>query len=923
MWRSDSWTHPHQYLFKLKLRHPLSSEQHQSQILYHTLAIDLTLLSIFSNQDPHEESPLHVRTLHQSIMTINAVSESRPPIPEGSNDDESGLNDAGPPIIYQHPIIDDSKSATEHDNSSIVEALKSHELAHLSPDEKRILDQQLLMPDVKTSYFMLYRYATKIDILIIVVSVVCSMASGAVMPLMTVSHALLFSSEHNSLFKSQIVFGQLGGSFQKFYLGTASTSYFHHRLNQLTLYYVYLGISQFIATYIAFVGFIYTGEHVTQKLREEYLAAVLRQNIALYDKLGAGEITTTITANMDTVLLGVSEKLALTITALTTLVTGLIVGFTKNWRLSFALLSTAFAVLFTMTGFSVFILRFSKRSIDAYAPGSATAEEALTSVRTVTAFNGQDKLANKYEESLVDTMRWGFKTKTVVGGMIATMMLITYLEYALGFWEGSRLLVADHATLSETLTTLLALLVGAVSIAHAAPHIQAFAGAVSAATNIFKIIDRPVPDHEYQGSFIPDTVQGTLEFCGVKHIYPSRPQVTVLHDFNLVVLAGKVTALVGASGSGKSTIVGLTERFYSPVGGQILLDGHDIQKLDLQWLRRQISLVSQEPVLFNCSIRTNIEHGLIGTELANIDSEKKAELVVQAAKMANAHDFITHLPQGYDTLAGDRGLQLSGGQKQRIAIARAVISNPKILLLDEATSALDSQSEGVVQHALDVASQGRTTIVIAHRLSTIKNADNIVVLDEGHIVEQGSHDELLARKGVYWDLVEAQRLSSEKNGHSSDTNIAKYQLAHERIQGIHSIDLEKEHLQPQYPTTTSRTQRKSNDSSRHSLWTIVKMVLAFNKQETGIMLIGLLCSILAGGGMPVQGVVFAKSIVSLSLPPAHYTQLRSDINYWSLMYLAVGLSIWVVSIGHGVAFAYCSERLYVSSPHHKCLWTRC
>jgi ATP-binding cassette subfamily B (MDR/TAP) protein 1 len=358
------------------------------------------------------------------------------------------------------------------------------------------------------------------------------------------------------------------------------------------LYFLYLGIGQFITTYIAVVGFIYTGEHVTQKLREHYLAAVLRQNIAIFDNLGAGEITTTITANMDTVLLGVSEKLALTITALTTFVAALIVGFTRNWRLSFALLSIAFAVLSVMTGFSVFIFRFTKRSIDAYAPGSATAEEALTSIRTVTAFNGQNKLANKYEQNLIDTMRWGFKTKTAVGDMIATMMLITYFAYALGFWESSRLLVAGQANLSETLTVLLALLTGAVSIAHAAPHISAFAGAVSAASAIFKIIDRSVPENQQSHTLIPDTVRGTLEFRGVKHIYPSRPQVTVLQDFNLVIPAGKVTALVGASGSGKSTIVGLTERFYSPVGGQVLLDGHDIQRLDLKWLRGQISLVS-------------------------------------------------------------------------------------------------------------------------------------------------------------------------------------------------------------------------------------------------------------------------------------------------------------------------------------------
>lgn len=653
---------------------------------------------------------------------------------------------------------------------------------------------------------------------------------------------------------------------------------------------------------------MYTGEHITQKLREQYLGAVLRQNIALYDTLGAGEITSTITANMDLVLVGISEKVAIVITALTTFVTALIVGFTRNWRLSCVLLSIVFAILFVMGGSGMFIARYNKATLDAYAPGSAVAEEAFASIRTVTAFNGQHKLAGKYDRSLLNTMRCGFKMKTTVACMIASMMLVTYLVYPLGFWEGSRLLVTGHANLSQTLTVLLALLTGAVSIAHAAPHIQAFAGAVSAANNIFKIIDRPVPDSEKVNGQTLETVEGSLELRDIKLIYPSRPEVTVLEEFNLKVPAGKVTALVGASGSGKSTIVGLVERFYTPVGGQVLLDGNDTQTLDLKWLRRQMSLVSQEPVLFNCSIRTNIQHGLIGTGLQGITEEKKSELIIQAAKMANAHEFIIRLPNGYETIVGDRGLLLSGGQKQRIAIARAIISNPKILLLDEATSALDSQSEGVVQAALDVASQGRTTIVIAHRLSTIKGADNIVVLDTGRIVEQGTHEKLLSRKGAYFDLVQAQRLTHEKNPTTSPSKHDAPFTQDMEPKSHSNNDIEKQITSP----TSSKAIQTESPEHRDSLWTIFKLIAAFNKQETGIMLFGLFCSVLAGGGMPVQGVLFAKCIVSLSLLPMHYIQLRSDLNYWSLVYLAVGLSVFIVSAGHGVAFAYCSEHLYVS-----------
>jgi ATP-binding cassette subfamily B (MDR/TAP) protein 1 len=318
-------------------------------------------------------------------------------------------------------------------------------------------------------------------------------------------------------------------------------------------------------------------------------------------------------------------------------------------------------------------------------------------------------------------------------------------------------------------------------------------------------------------------------------------------------------------------------------------------------------VVSQEPVLFNCSIRRNIEHGLIGTESEDIDEEKRAELVIQAAKMANAHSFISRLPRGYETIAGDRGLLLSGGQKQRIAIARAVISNPKILLLDEATSALDSRSERVVQAALDVAVQGRTTIVIAHRLSTIRRADNIVVLSKGQIVEQGTHDDLISRRGAYFDLVEAQSFTADKNAHALDPEHHDDNSAHPKEPVVEGTEINR----PSSDDRASDVILKDSEQENHqdSLWIIIKFISAFNRQELGIMFIGLFCSVLAGGGMPVQGVLFAKCIISMSLPPSEYGQLRSDVNFWSLMFLIVAIGIFVVTAGHGVAFAYCSERL--------------
>ena len=456
-----------------------------------------------------------------------------------------------------------------------------------------------------------------------------------------------------------------------------------------------------------------------------------------------------------------------------------------------------------------------------------------------------------------------------------------------------------------------------------APNAQAFTTGIAAAAKIFNTIDRVSPlDPASDAGLKLDKVEGTVELRNIKHIYPSRSEVTVMENVSLVVPAGKTTALVGASGSGKSTIVGLVERFYDPVGGEVLLDGHNAQTLNLKWLRQQISLVSQEPTLFGTTIFGNIRHGLIGTKYEHEDEEKQRELIERAAKMSNAHDFVMGLPEGYQTNVGERGFLLSGGQKQRIAIARAIVSDPKILLLDEATSALDTKSEGVVQAALDVAAQGRTTISIAHRLSTIKGADNIVVMSEGRIVEQGRHDQLIDRKGAYYNLVEAQRIAAGNEGNDPDQ--ARLEERNEQPIDYPAEEKEGYEVDPDdvnIGEKLNRTQsgksvssvalkkRASDAEVQYSLWTLIKVIGAFNKKEWHYMLIGLAFSIIGGGGNPTQAIFFAKSIVALSLPPNQYQKLRHEIDFWSLMYLMLAIVQFLAVGGQGVAFAFCSERL--------------
>ena len=723
----------------------------------------------------------------------------------------------------------------------------------------------------------------------------------------------------------QVIFGQLAGIFQNFSSGHLSQHDFNARLSHFTLYFIYLAVGEFITIYICTVGFIYTGEHITQKIREHYLAAILRQNVAFFDKLGAGEITTRITADTNLVQDGISEKIALTLTAIATFVTAFVIAFVKYWKLTLILSSTVFAITFAMGGGSTFIVKYNKQSLESYALGGTVAEEVISSIRNATAFGTQDKLARQYDKHLQEAKKWGLKLKIALAVMIACMFGIIYLNYGLSFWQGSRYLVTGQMDLSDVLTIMLSIMIGAFSLGNVAPNAQAFTTSVAAAAKIYNTIDRnsPIDPMTDAGEKLKQ-VDGTVELKNVKHIYPSRAEVVVMKDVNLYVPAGKTTALVGASGSGKSTIVGLVERFYDPVGGTVYLDGHDITTLNLRWLRQQISLVSQEPTLFGTTIYGNIRHGLIGTKYEDASDEEQKELIIKAARMANAHDFVSGLPEGYETNVGERGFLLSGGQKQRIAIARAMVSDPKILLLDEATSALDTKSEGVVQAALDVAAQGRTTIVIAHRLSTIKTADNIVVMSEGHIVEQGIHDDLLEKKGAYYNLVEAQRISAEKEGREAEENAMLdevdeeiYKTASKGQTGTYQTDPDDEKVGNKLDRTVSEKsassvaiQKKSKQSgSNYSLWTLIKFIGSFNRKEIPLMLIGLFWSIICGGGNPTQSVFFAKSIVALSLPPSMYGKLRHDANFWSLMYLMLAIVQFIAFIGQGIAFAICSERL--------------
>ncbi|KAB8255465.1 P-loop containing nucleoside triphosphate hydrolase protein [Aspergillus pseudonomiae] len=779
---------------------------------------------------------------------------------------------------------------------------------HLSEHEKAILKRQLDLPATTVGYLTLYRYATRNDKIILVIASLAAIIGGALMPLMTV------------------LFGGLAGTFRSFILGDIGEGQFTGDLARFSLFFLYLAVGEFVMVYLATVGFVYAGEHITAKIRQQFLAAILRQNIAFFDELGAGEITTRITADTNLVQEGISEKVALTLTAVATFVAAFVIGFVTYWKLTLILCSTVAAIVVTLGAVGSFVAKLSKKYLAHFAAGGTIAEEAISSIRNAAAFNTQEKLAQRYDGYLVEAEKSGFKLKSTTSSMFALLFLYIYLNYGLSFWMGSRFLVDGSVGLSQILTIQMAIMMGALALGNITPNIQAITSAVAAANKIYATIDRvsPLDPTSTEGQKL-EKLQGNVELKNIRHIYPSRPDVVVMDDVSLLIPAGKSTALVGASGSGKSTIIGLVERFYDPVGGCVHIDGHDIKDLNLRWLRQQISLVSQEPTLFATTIFGNIRHGLIGTAHEHESDKEIRELVERAAQMANAHDFITSLPEGYDTDIGERGFLLSGGQKQRIAIARAMVSDPKILLLDEATSALDTKSEGVVQAALDKAAQGRTTLIIAHRLSTIKNADNIVVMSHGRIVEQGTHDDLLQKKGAYYNLAEAQRIAMKQESRNQDEDPIlpgiDYGLWRPDFkEGRYSLDKEDQGEDPDaLQVDKTRSDRAASRAvlakegediaDNYTLFTLIRFIAGLNKKEWKYMVFGLLLSPIWGGCNPTQAVFFAKCITALSLPLSEHSEIRRQANFWSLMYLMLAFVQLLVIICQGTAFSYCAERL--------------
>ncbi|CAG8619895.1 11160_t:CDS:10, partial [Diversispora eburnea] len=607
-------------------------------------------------------------------------------------------------------------------------------------------------PTNAVGFFQLFRYATFLDILMMFVGSICAAANGAAFPYQTIiiGNALDALLRYGVLLSANAVTEDAKDELKRDIL-------------KQTIYFLAIGGAVSIFSYLQITLWMVAGERQVMRLRQLYYKSILCQEIAFFESTSTGQITNRISSDASLFQDGISEKIGLIVQNLASFIGGFVIGFTKAWKLTLVMCSTLPLLIAAGVLFGYIIEASTKKGQEVYAEAGNVAEQVFSGIRTVIAFGGQQREIARYSQKLKGAYTIGKKKALTTGLSFGFINFVFFGILALGYWYGGTLVYDGKMTSGEVYYVVLAVILGAWLLGSASPSFTAIANARGAAYNLFNVIDRiSAIDSDSKTGIILDknSVKGRLEFKNINFFYPSRPDIQILKNFNLTIDSGETVALVGSSGSGKSTIVALLERFYNPTNGSILLDGEDIEKINVKSLRSQIGLVGQEPVLFPKSIRENVAWG-------EISDDKKPSLdeVIEACKKSNAHEFIKDLPKSYDTEVGDKGSLLSGGQKQRIAIARAIIKNPSILLLDEATSALDTESEHLVQEALDkaTASKSFTSIVIAHRLSTVKNANKIVVMNQGEIVEIGNHEELIAKRGAYYDLVQAQELKVEED----------------------------------------------------------------------------------------------------------------------------------------------------------------
>ncbi|KAH6647225.1 ABC multidrug transporter [Truncatella angustata] len=786
------------------------------------------------------------------------------------------------------------------------------------------------------NYFRLLFYAEPkfVDVLLLLVGIFSSIAAGVPFPLIG------------------IVFGQLLDNLNSATCANESAtdaSDYQSSVNSKVLLVVYLAIAQFVAIYLYIVSWNLFGNRLAHRLRAKYFRSLLRQEVSYFEKLPAGDVSSRLTTDIETIQQGTSEKVGVVLGVLSMFVTAYIVAFIKYAKLAGILVSLlpAFMLMGVLGGH--FIGKYSGLVSKHMAAAASVAQESLANITVVQAFRANSKLERKFTKQLDLARSDGIKKAIATSIQSGMLYFLGYAANGLAYWQGSRA-IADVVSgelqgmsVGTTYTIIFIIVDGTLVLSQMAPFIQIFASASSSFTRLREDIDRQsrIDGTIESSSDTPPACEGDFELKNVAFNYPSRPDVPVIQNVSLHFPAGKRTAVVGLSGSGKSTIAGLLTRLYDPESGSIYLDGKDLQGINVRELRSHIGLVQQDPLLLERSILENIALGLVNSSrpehaifrpillsntFANIAEDARngqdlkaaamahgdlavqiLEMVQNAAALADAGIFLGSLEFGLATNVGANGDLLSGGQKQRVALARALVKDPRVLVLDEATSSLDSASEQRIQKGLDQATAGRTVISIAHRLATVKTADNIVVMRNGRVIEQGTHAELMAKDDAYAALVRLQNVASETSSVTTtsskdiDEDVHKFsQVPTKEIEITSDTNANNQSEGEQQPDPDT----KSDKSSMANFKTIGR----YARPHALFLLFAFAGSAVVGGAYSGSAAIFGNTVGALS-PCNEPSYIRSSGAFFGLMFFILAIIEFFANVISWSSFGYVAEKV--------------
>uniref|UniRef100_A0A914HYY5 ABC-type xenobiotic transporter n=1 Tax=Globodera rostochiensis TaxID=31243 RepID=A0A914HYY5_GLORO len=712
----------------------------------------ITIAHRLSTIGNHEELMRRPDSVYRQLVIAQQIETVKPKAAAVGGEDDALSGDefdrkmAASPRSFVHPPDSESErkmarmsERMRHSMSSVKSAgLTSTAGGEEAAELEDLHDELHEMGVQPASPLDILRYAGP-EMPMIAVGVFTAFLRGTSWPLFSVIYGRLFMSLSKSI-------GLLSSDHHPDQLSLLST-------NSLisSSAFVGLGVLAGLSTFASGSLLGAVGECLTQRLRLDVFRSILSQDGYFFDnpRHSTGKLAARLATDAPNVQAAIDQRLAEVLQGVVSLIAGIAVAFYFGWKVAPIGLGTSIILVILQSSVSNYLKRRGMRDLEAAEEASKVATESLEYVRTVQALNRQPKAYRTFCEATRTPHRMAITRGLWTSLSFALTASFVSFNFGFTYWLGMLLIRAGHTTPFVLFQVVEALNMASFMIMSAAAYFPEYLRARFSAGLMFAMALLQPRINSLSDDGIKSPIEGRLELKSVAFAYPNGQKQLALDGLSLAAPEGRRIAVVGPSGCGKSTVVQLLERHYDPIGGSIFVDGVNIRQYNIKHLRHSMALVSQEPTLFNLSIRENIAYGLTETEATE-------ERVLRAAKMANIHQFVETLPQKYETPVGGRGTQLSGGQKQRVAIARAIVRDPRILLLDEATSALDTESEKVVQKALEKAGEGRTCVVIAHRLATVQTADLIVVMRDGRVAEMGTHQQLLQLQGLYYGLIRRQ-----------------------------------------------------------------------------------------------------------------------------------------------------------------------